>query len=220
MNGTLGIMGKHPGFGDFIRARVDEPRAKWLEDWLNPTLHSMREGAGDHWDQLWDQGQVLRFWIGRAVAGQTLAGVFMPSRDKVGRRYPLIVLGQGMALSAPVIDPDQTYYSQIEAHLAQVQPGQGGESLLEGLDTGVAGETDQDQASGPLIWAHHPEGDLQALLGSAGPVDQERATLNRSYWWATGGPGRSATWLACAGLPAAESLAWCIAGVPAPVGGI
>ena len=75
-------------------------------------------------------------------------------------------------------------------------------------------ETPEDLAQGPIIWAHHPEGDLGALLRSAGPVDAERAMTARSYWWAPATQGRAAAWLGQTGLPGPEALGWLLGGVP------
>jgi type VI secretion system protein ImpM len=212
---NIGIMGKHPGFGDFVRAGISAETATRIEQWLDPMLHALRSELGNGWEAFWDHAQTLRFWIGRAVAGRTLAGIFVPSRDSVGRRYPLILLAEGADLPPPVdAGAVQTPYEAFEAHLAQVVPGTGAASLLAGLDVQIAVESDTMAAAGPVVWAHHPDADLTALLASAAGVDRDRATTVRSYWWAPGDPGKqSAVWLGQPGLPGSGAFAWALAGI-------
>ena len=108
----------------------------------------------------------------------------------------------------------QTLWDRLTAHLDRMEPGQGAMALLEGLSILLQSEDASTAASGPTIWAHHPEGDLTALLQAAAPVDAQRALLMRSYWWAPGRADRAAVWLGCQGLPDAMSLGWLLAGVP------
>ncbi|RYG91416.1 type VI secretion system-associated protein TagF [Loktanella sp. IMCC34160] len=214
---SVGIMGKHPGFGDFLRHGISDPVAEGLSKWLDGSLHRLRTELGDNWHDFWDRSITLRFWIGRSLSGATLAGILVPSRDKVGRRFPFILLAEGIDQRAPVADPDQGLYDAFEAHHASMQPGTtGAASLLDGFDPvalGIKPESEDQRAEGPLIWAHHPDGDLDALLRAAGPVDATRGATTRSYWWA---PARTeaapAIWLGQAGLPDAAGLGWLLSG--------
>jgi type VI secretion system protein ImpM len=212
---TLGLIGKHPGYGDFLRTGLSGPLADALSEWLDKTLSDQRDAMGNDWPPFWDRGQDLRFWIGRAVLGRTLAGVLRPSRDRVGRRYPFMLLCEGAVVSPPTEETAQPLWDALAAHLDRMQPGQGAMALLEGLSILLDSEDAATAATGPTIWAHHPEGDLTALLQAAARVDGQRALLSRSYWWAPGGAGRAAVWLGCHGLPDAMSLGWLLAGVPA-----
>lgn len=216
MGFSVGILGKHPGYGDFIRHGLSDATAQDFEKWLNTTLHSLRQQMGDAWPDFWDRAISLRFWVGRGVMGKTLAGVLVPSHDKVGRRYPFVLMAEAVGIASPVADQDQAFYEFLEQHLQRMQHGQGGAALLEGigLETLPAGqEAAEDLAQGPLIWAHQPSGDLGALLRAAGPVDQARAATSRSYWWAPPrANGMPAMWLGHTGLPDAHALGWLLSG--------
>lgn len=214
----VGLFGKHPGYGDFLRAGLSEPVADAMSRWLDGTLAALRDEMGNDWAAFWDGAQELRFWVGRAVLGRTLAGILRPSQDRVGRRYPLVLMVEGAAAAAPVVDPDQGLWDGLAAHMQRMQPGQGGKALLDGLTLTPPAEDPLSAATGPTLWAHHPEADLGALLRSAAAVDADRAMLTRSYWWATGGAGRAAVWLGCPGLPEAPALGWLLAGVPGETG--
>lgn len=216
MSPKIGLLGKHPAYGDFLRHEVDDPVADRLTAWVDNTLAEVKEQLGDNWGAFWDGAQELRFWIGRAVLGQTLCGILHPSADKVGRRYPLILLVQGAKVEPPVAATGQELYDALSAHIPAMTAGTGAAALLEGLSAetlGLQAEDDLDRAAGPVIWAHHPEGDLTALLAAAAPVDAARAATIRSHWWAPGGDGRAATWLGQAGLPTAAALSWALGGV-------
>lgn len=212
----IGVMGKHPGFGDFVRAGVSDHVADGLDAWASATLQTVRTDLGDGWEPFWDSAQTLRFWMGRALFGRTLAGVVRPSRDKVGRRYPLFLLIEGAAISPPMIAPDPWLFDALEAHLNSVLPGPGASSLLIGTDQLVAAFSPEDPENSSILWAHRADGDLASLLADAAGVDHAQAAQGRSYWWAPPrhAPG-NAVWLGMDGLPAAPSLGWLLAGGPA-----
>ena len=215
----VGLMGKHPEYGDFLRAGLSDHVVDALNGWLDGCLPTLRDQMGQGWADFWDQAQDLRFWIGRAVLGRTLIGVLRPSRDRVGRRFPLLLVAEGVDHPAPLgAAGDQTPWEVLSEHLDDMQPGQGSAALLNGLDLSLPAEGEAAQQAGPVLWAHHPGGDLLALLHSAEGPDADRARLTRSYWWAPGyrdkTVNRAANWLGCPGLPEAQALAWLLAGVP------
>jgi type VI secretion system protein ImpM len=212
---TIGLIGKHPGYGDFLRFGLSAPLADAVSDWLDRTLSDQRDAMGNDWPPFWDAGQDLRFWVGRGVLGRTLAGVLRPWHDRIGRRYPFLLLCEGAAVAPPVLDPAQGLWDALSAHLDRMAAGQGAMALLDGLSILLDTEDSAAAMYGPTVWAHHPDGDLGALLQAAAPVDAHRALLTRSYWWAPGKADRAAVWLGCQGLPDAMSLGWLLAGVPA-----
>lgn len=213
----IGIMGKHPGYGDFLRWGISDDVVDHLTRWCDVALPPLRDQMGDAWGDFWDGAQDLRFWIGRAVLGKTLVGVFKPSRDRVGRRFPLILVCESAAVAAPLSHMDQTPWDAMEAHMNTMQAGQGAMALMEGAQFAIDAEDDALAQVGPTLWAHHPEHNLNALLRKAAEVDPYRAQLSRSYWWSPGGEGRAPVWLGCPGLPEAAGLGWLLGGVAAEV---
>jgi len=118
----VGVIGKHPDYGDFLRHGLSDPIADGLMDWIDRTLSEVKDSAGKGWEALWDNAPRTRFWIGSGVFGATLAGVWQPSRDRVGRRYPLLLLVEGADLPAPV-DPghDPGPWDVMERHVAAMR---------------------------------------------------------------------------------------------------
>ncbi|WP_370312031.1 type VI secretion system-associated protein TagF [Sagittula sp.] len=212
----IGVMGKHPGFGDFIQSGLSKDVHDALMRWLDKTLSRVREDVGSDWKSWWAQTQPLRFWIGRSVLDVPVAGVMQPSQDKVGRDYPLILAAENVFLPVPGDGgaTDQSPWEALEAHVTAMAPGKGAASLLEGLTLELPAEGEAERALGPTIWAHHPEGDLDALLRAAAGADLARGALQRSYWWSAGDDTRLPVWLGCHGLPDAGALRWLLAGQP------
>lgn len=210
---SIGLIGKHPDYGDFLRHGASEAVADGLMEWIDRTLTEVKTEAGDRWEALWDNAPATRFWIGSGVFGATLAGIWQPSRDRVGRRYPLMLFIEGADLPPPV-DPahDPGPWLALEAHVARMRGGQGAAQLLEGLSLELPRA---EVLPNPVIWAHRPDGDLDALLAEAAPVDATCASALRSHWWRDGTPqGHPAAWLAHPGLPRAGSLAWILDAPP------
>jgi type VI secretion system protein ImpM len=80
-NGYVGLFGKLPATGDFVsRGLPDAFRSRW-DDWVTRHLALRPEP--------WPVGG-LRF---RLCSGESAAaGIVLPSRDRVGRRFPLSAL--------------------------------------------------------------------------------------------------------------------------------
>ncbi|MCU0826894.1 MAG: type VI secretion system-associated protein TagF [Tabrizicola sp.] len=214
MTASLGIFGKHPGFGDFLAHGLSEPSRNGLDSWLGACLPPLRDRLGDGWEAFWDMAPVLRFWIGRALAGRTMAGVLRTSQDRVGRRFPLLLLAEGASLPAPIQDPDQTFYRALEDQFSRMIVGEGARSLLEGFDPAdlPGSESEDSRSEGPTVWAQRSDGNLSVLLTEAAPVDHARAATARSYWWSESGRSGQALWLAQPGMPGADAMGWLLGG--------
>ncbi|MGC1504441.1 MAG: type VI secretion system-associated protein TagF [Sulfitobacter sp.] len=215
---VIGILGKHPDYGDFLQAGVPEQIVEVFNNWLDACLPKLRDQMGQSWAPFWDGAQDVRFWIGRGVLGKTVVGILHPSRDRSGRRYPLILLAMGADLPVPLGEmADQAPWDAMATHLAKMKPGEGASALLEGMSIEITAESETHASVGPTLWAHHPEGNLDALLASAAGPDAVHAQLTRSYWWTTGASSkdvsRAATWLGCPGLPEPQALGWLLGGV-------
>ena len=211
--GDAGLYGKHPGFGDFIAAGLPDGIVALLGDWMQRVLGDWRLAAGDGWQAAFDASPGLGFWIGGALTGELpLRGVWAPSHDRAGRRFPLLVVQAGGA--APVHDPVQDFHAAA---------GRAMESLFEAqqfdpreaaarLRRELPAPPDQPQPGWPTFWATNPALGPQALLAQLAVADHAHAAAGRSYWWfAAGGDGPSGV-LACQGWPGPSEMGWLIAG--------
>ncbi|MDQ7774649.1 type VI secretion system-associated protein TagF [Paracoccus aminovorans] len=206
--GAAGLYGKHPGFGDFISAGLAEG---WpgFADWLQAGLGEWREAQGPDWQPRFDAAPVVRFWIGPALtgAGQALRGVMAPSRDRSGRRFPLVLAQAGGA--PPVLEPGQDFHDAAEAALA-------GLLAADSFDPRAAAAALALPAPGPPVpdwpgfWAANPALSPERLLAQLAMADHAHATAGRSYWWFGAGDGPSGA-ACCQGWPGVAELGWLIA---------
>lgn len=93
--GTPGVFGKVPKMGDFVR--VGKP-VSGFETWLEAGMAWGAKKHGEAWQERFDAGAPHAFVFRsrpaepRSSEPRTLvAGVMRPSRDRVGRRFPLTV---------------------------------------------------------------------------------------------------------------------------------
>jgi type VI secretion system protein ImpM len=86
MQGTAGMFGKIPAQGDFVRLNASTPAALAFDAFLQESLDGLRRTGGDL------VPEPVRFaFFNAAGGGAGVCGVFSPSRDSVGRSYPLSV---------------------------------------------------------------------------------------------------------------------------------
>lgn len=89
----VGLYGKLPSHGDFLRRRVnDEFIAVW-DAWLQGCVAQSRSALGEHWLNVYLTSPVWRFYCDAGVCGNTAyAGLMIPSVDRVGRYFPLTLV--------------------------------------------------------------------------------------------------------------------------------
>lgn len=92
-----GWYGKLPTLGDFASRRLGPDFIEPWDLWLGDGLSAHREALGDGWLDAYLQSPVWRFVLMPDVLKppapqRALAGVLMPSVDRVGRYFPLTVV--------------------------------------------------------------------------------------------------------------------------------
>ena len=103
--GSWGAFGKMPGLGDFFRTGVAADFVAAWDSWLQATIVAGRAALGGAWEAAYMSAPLWRFALAPGVAGTSaVAGVLMPSVDRVGRQFPLTlacpVEGEAVALLA------------------------------------------------------------------------------------------------------------------------
>src|ERR1700733_5055101 len=88
-----GFFGKLPSHGDFVRRRVADDFVAGWDAWLQSCLAQSRETLGDKWLDTYLTSPVWRFALAPAVCGAAaVAGILVPSVDRVGRYFPLTIV--------------------------------------------------------------------------------------------------------------------------------
>ncbi len=243
----LALFGKLAARGDFVARNVPRPLQRPLEDWLSRVMNGSREVLGDQWDRVYVTAPAWFFWIGaeafedacsfatnnlQGARVGVLTGVLVPSADRLGRRFPLVLLLAGARAAAlpppPIAAPDHRWYAGL-AHSAL--------AFRQQTDLGAV-ETALQSAPGPAtpsgtahvaavppgqpLWAQAGFGGLSEMWRDLGAADHALAAHVRSYWWTGGvaaGSARDAAGNPCAegsgaqvisvsGLPDAEVFAF------------
>ncbi|MET0351344.1 MAG: type VI secretion system-associated protein TagF, partial [Rhizobacter sp.] len=89
---ATGWYGKLSVLGDFAHRRLPQPFVDVLDDWLSRGMEASRAQLGDEWLDVYLTGPLWRFALAPGVVDpQWWFGVMMPSVDKVGRYFPLVV---------------------------------------------------------------------------------------------------------------------------------
>lgn len=79
----LGLFGKIPAKGDFIRHNVASPTARAFEQWVQESNDALRGAGGEL------PAHTIRVMFTPAGSDTTVLGVLVPSEDKVGRKFPV-----------------------------------------------------------------------------------------------------------------------------------
>lgn len=223
----LSLYGKLPTAGDFLTIEVPRPILRPVEDWLAASVASARENVEGDWQTVFDAGPAWNFWIGDKVMGRRMAGVMRPSKDRVGRRFPVVLFASSETRSevteAPVIDDDTELYDGLRQELdflGTQQPDAISERLkmVVARDSGGIGEPAGGADPVDNFWAMAPEaGDdgWHAMIDEARYVDHAQATSGRSYWWNPGSDTVPPSLYATNGMPDPRIFSWFVSGLGA-----
>ncbi len=84
-------VGKHPAAADYIQLLEGTPLTKALGDWMRKGYDQWQAGRpGAHEPCSW------RFWMRGGQTEHLVCGVVRDSSDRIGRPFPLMVVGQGI----------------------------------------------------------------------------------------------------------------------------
>ena len=91
----VGLYGKLPSHGDFLRRRVSDAFVDVWDEWLQQSVVASRLALGQDWLDVYLTSPVWRFACDAGVCGSRgYAGLMAPSVDRVGRYFPLTLVWQ------------------------------------------------------------------------------------------------------------------------------
>lgn len=195
--------GKHPAHGDFVSRGMPDTLRDRMQDWLDGALGAWRMALGEGWADAFDSAPMVRFWIGAQVMGGGLSGIMVPSHDKVGRRYPLIVAIGGINIPPP-LEPEQVLHDALADQIPAV---------LANPDLGS--EITPAAPMDDVLWAMNATGQTETVLSDIAAEDMCRASQTRSYWWIAGSDADPARVLTVTGMPDGAALGWILSPPPA-----
>src|SRR4029077_2802203 len=89
----VGLFGKLPSHGDFLRRRVSDAFVDAWDAWLRECLAASQEALGERWLDVYLTSPAWRFVCAAGTCGPTpVLGLMVPSVDRVGRYFPLTLV--------------------------------------------------------------------------------------------------------------------------------
>ena len=90
-----GFFGKLPARGDFVGRRLDQAFRTGFDEWLQKSIATSKRQLGGAWMPAYLNTPIWRFVLGPNLCGEVPSlGVMMPSVDRVGRYFPLVLAAQ------------------------------------------------------------------------------------------------------------------------------
>ncbi|MBW8270232.1 type VI secretion system-associated protein TagF [Caldovatus aquaticus] len=195
---ALGLYGKLPAHGDFVRRALPRSFVAPWDAWLQAGIAAARAALGAAWEEAWRDGPVWRFALPAGACGpEAVAGVLAPSADAVGRRFPL-TLAAVFAAAEAAARAEEAWFDALE-RLAEA---------------GRAGDADADALAAalpsPAGAGEQPVRDaVMALLDGADDAAGGEGA-------APALPGRPAAGLWTRGGARLPAMVWETATLPAP----
>lgn len=207
-----GLHGKVPTKGDFVTRRLGREFVDPWDQWLQSAINCSKEQLVGDWLPIYLTSPIWRFVLSAGLCGdEVVAGVLMPSVDRVGRYFPFTLAvplagcsnpaavpvtgaawferAEALALSA-LEDPFdfESFDAEVAASSGPVFPGDGVPSYaypsVNGMRIGFDRSGSVAGGFAPLV--------NQQLLG---------VFPQYSIWWNTGSEDAEPSLIICNGLP-------------------
>ena len=203
----MGFYGKVASRGDFIERNLPKDFQRSWDTWLSAGLQTSQVQLGESWLDTYLTSPLWRFALAPGVCGsEAMAGVLMPSIDRVGRYFPLTIachIPCGQPLQA--LQAGEPWFERIEELLlSTLEEGarfEDFETAVQSLESLPATTLPAyDQAQGLQHW---PVVDAPGRLAALAA----QACSGASLWWGRGSQRIAAGLRRCQGLPPTESFA-------------
>jgi type VI secretion system protein ImpM len=225
----VGFYGKLPTHGDFLRRRVSDAFVDVWDAWLQSCIVASRDALADRWLDVYLTSPVWRFVCAAGACGPApVAGVMVPSVDRVGRYFPLTLVvelpGETTITAVPddareffdnaeqlVLDAlsnDQLDFDDFDRHLGRLADDLAGlaakpELTLDGGSAGVLAGADGARWQVPIGSAAFVSKALQQLLDRR--LSEVYAPI--VMWWTEGSSMVEPSCLIDRNLPPPETFA-------------
>jgi type VI secretion system protein ImpM len=209
-----GWFGKIPVLGDLAARRLPGSFTVPWDDWLSQGLQHARAVLGERWVEVYLHAPLWRFALMPGTLGRHgWLGVLMPSVDRAGRYFPLMIAAAWSDPVPPLAEVEPWLSRLSAAALDCLAPS----ASLEGLEAALLelpapwGGQDCDPDPAPLP-AELPTrmsavGGLQAALGAMALPLMRHALQRASLWWPLQSEAISGSITVCRGLPAPHAFA-------------
>ncbi|MBF0332328.1 MAG: type VI secretion system-associated protein TagF [Alphaproteobacteria bacterium] len=206
-----GFYGKSPSRGDFVGRNLPGDLIEDWDAWAQSGLEASRAALGDEWLPSYLSAPIWRFATPSGAFGAApIAGVVVPSVDRVGRYFPFLVATPLPydATPAMALLHGQFWYAAAEvAALSALDESIG----MDALEAAVSGLPclDAPAIPAPTVSDH---GDGVSVAMPPGFEDRSPTVLiaglvgTRGLWWTQGGERVAACLRLMTPRPAAEAF--------------
>lgn len=218
-----GFFGKLPSRGDFIGRQLPKTFVAPWDAWLQAAIaHSRTQMGEDTWREYYCISPIWRFALGAGLCGaDAYAGIMMPSMDRVGRYYPLVIATplapDGPLLALPMAS--EAWFQQAEQlALAALERDELDLDVFSQqvatLGAPLALDTPSTKVTSGNAWyCPLPEPlDLTHVAPALAHHLLRRAFPQPSLWWTEGSERIARCLLICAGLPPAAGFTALLSG--------
>lgn len=204
---AAGFFGKLPSHGDFLARRLPPEVRLGLDSWLQGALLQSRIDLGEAWLPTWLGSPLWRFAIGPGVCGDhAWTGVMMPSHDRVGRCFPLLlaaaVAGTPSLHDCMMLHGD--WFVRLEdLALSALEAG----FSLDAFDAALMAQRGAPKAARIAAGGAAPAAAMgQRAVQAFGPGEvpalaHEALAQGQSAWWTDGSQQVAPCLARCRGLP-------------------
>jgi type VI secretion system protein ImpM len=208
--------GKLAALGDFAQRRAPPHWLERCDPWLSASMEAGQHALGTRWLRAYMTAPVLRYaWAPGVIDAQWWFGLLMPSCDKVGRYFPLLV-GQPRE-RAPVdriaLDHLELWYEHLSQAALQTLDGAAGslqafeDELLEAPPWPTPGHAAAHgvAGAGPGVerWCGGGAMPLSQWMHAPASAGLLKRLEGHSLWWRAGANGADASIDIVPGLPTA-----------------
>jgi type VI secretion system protein ImpM len=157
----VGYFGKVPTQGDFVTRGLPRAVETALDGWLRAAVQESQHSLGSAWLDAFLVAPVWRMALGPGVAGpDPVAGVMIPSVDRVGRYFPLVVAAAMPGFRPELVNlaASTEFYDALESlALSTLSPDFAlapFEAAMEalGASTGEPAAAEDDTGRGQSLW--------------------------------------------------------------------
>lgn len=224
----IGIFGKLPSHGDFLRRRVSTAFVEVWDAWLQSCLTASQEALGARWLDLYLTSPIWRFLCAAgACGGAPVIGLMVPSVDRVGRYFPFTVVAElpedvnlltatstssrffheAEQLVLETLEADRSDFDAFDRRLSTLRTSLEAVTVAPRVTLGAGASAVLGEA--PQLW--------QVPVGASaelGPIFeqlcfQRLATVHKPLvlWWTEGSSAVEPSCLVSQGLPAPGAFA-------------
>ncbi len=218
--GVPGLYGKLPARGDFIQRDLPAAFVEPWDEWLQAALAASQDRLGQNWLPSYLTGPIWRFALTAGCCGDVpVAGLLMPSVDRVGRYFPLTMactLDPAADVTVLLRRFDDWYHRAEQLLLEALADDLELDTFYQrlaaiGVPAGVP--VARPSVSGerwclPLTDLSH----LSTRVDELTPLLLAQAFPHYSLWWSHGSPRVDPCLLISAGLPSAGAFSSLLAG--------